>query len=355
MVFKEVEKTENIWDAFIQEIQTEVEQTHREINETRLMIEQSQLEVGKLVRRNSSVTAHLQQLQGQFDATPRDDIRAVYDAALESQQRLFVMRGQLEKLQSDQTQLQRYLALLEKIQQAFLGGTDGIAGSYGSGSTSTAGKLETVMQAQEDERRRLSRQIHDGPAQALSNFILQTEIATRLFDVDQEKARQELMNLKMSATSTFQQLREFIAELRPMMLDDLGLIPTLKRYVESYAKTASAEMRLSVSGTEQRLEPYQEVMIFRAVQELLANATKHGHASQVNIQLDIGDQIAKVSVEDNGSGFNLAKLKEHKGVGLNAIKNRVEMSGGKIDLDSAIGQGTRIHLQIPIVKATRSA
>jgi two-component system sensor histidine kinase DegS len=355
MVFKEVEQSENNWDAFIEEIQTELEQTRREIDETGLMIEQSQLEVGKLARRNSSVTAHLQQLQDQFNTAPRDDIRVAYDAALESQQRLFVMRGQLEKLQSDQTQLQRYLALLERVQQPFKSGVDGTIGSYGVGSTSTVEKLETVMQAQEDERRRLSRQIHDGPAQALSNFILQTEIAIRLFDIDQEKARQELLNLKMSATSTFQQLREFIAELRPMMLDDLGLVPTLKRYVESYAKTAGAEMRLTVSGTKQRLEPYQEVMIFRAVQELLANATRHGHASQVNIQLDISEQIVKVSVEDNGNGFDLVKLEEHKGVGLNAIKNRVEMSGGKIDLDSAIGQGTRIHFRIPVIKAARPA
>lgn len=350
MVFKEIEETQNSWVAFKQKIQTEMEQTRREIGEIKLMIEQSQLEVGKLARRNSSVTAHLQQIQGQFDSAARDDIRAAYDAALESQQRLFFMRGQLERLQSDQTQLQRYQALLERIHYTFHSGTDSVTGSNGGGSTSSTEKLVAMMQAQEDERRRLSRQIHDGPAQALSNFILQTEIAMRLFDMDQEKARQELKNLKLSATSTFQQLREFIVELRPMMLDDLGLVPTLKRYVESYAKTAGAEMRLNVSGTGQRLEPYKEVMIFRAVQELLANAIKHGHASQVNIQLEISDQIVKVSVEDNGSGFDLARLEAHKGVGLNVVKDRVEMSGGKINFDSAIGQGTRIHFQIPVVR-----
>ena len=82
-----------------------------------------------------------------------------------------------------------------------------------------------VVEAQEAERQRLSRQIHDGPAQALSNFILQTEIAMRLFDIDTERARAELQSLKTSATSTFQKVRDFIFDLRPMMLDDLGLVP----------------------------------------------------------------------------------------------------------------------------------
>ena len=87
--------------------------------------------------------------------------------------------------------------------------------------------------------------MHDGPAQALSNFILQTEIAMRLFDIDQEKARQELITLKNSATSAFQQVRDFVFELRPMMLDDLGLVPTLKRYVEAFKEQTNTSVRLT--------------------------------------------------------------------------------------------------------------
>ena len=96
--------------------------------------------------------------------------------------------------------------------------------------------------------------MHDGPAQALSNFILQTEIALRLFDMDQEKAREELVNLKNTATSAFQQVRDFVFELRPMMLDDLGLVPTLKRYVEAFKEQTNTNVRLAVSGVERRLE-----------------------------------------------------------------------------------------------------
>jgi two-component system sensor histidine kinase DegS len=91
-----------------------------------------------------------------------------------------------------------------------------------------------LVNAQETERQRLSRQMHDGPAQALSNFILQTEIAMRLMDVDAGQAREELNSLKASAMGTFQKVRNFIFELRPMMLDDLGLAPTIRRYADAF-------------------------------------------------------------------------------------------------------------------------
>ena len=99
--------------------------------------------------------------------------------------------------------------------------------------------METVINSQEAVRQRLSRQMHDGPAQTLSNFIVQTEIAARLFDLDPKRAREELDNLKLVAMQAFQKMRSFIFELRPMMLDDLGLFPTLKRYVDSFKEQST--------------------------------------------------------------------------------------------------------------------
>jgi two-component system sensor histidine kinase DegS len=208
-----------------------------------------------------------------------------------------------------------------------------------------------MIQAQEAERLRLSRQMHDGPAQALSNFILQTEIAMRLFEMDPSKAKEELGNLKLAATTTFQKVRDFIFELRPMMLDDLGLPPTLKRYIDSTKEQTNLDIRLSVTGRERRLESYQEVMIFRAVQELLGNAIRHSQASQVKVTLDLGEANIKVIVDDNGKGFNVDAVPERSGVGLKVIRDRVEMMGGYIDIDSIVGQGTRITFQIPAAKS----
>jgi two-component system sensor histidine kinase DegS len=207
-----------------------------------------------------------------------------------------------------------------------------------------------MIQAQEAERQRLSRQMHDGPAQALSNFILQTEIAIRLFDIDQQKAREELENLKASATGTFRKVRDFIFELRPMMLDDLGLVPTLKRYVDAWKEQVGVEARLMVTGKERRLESYEEVMIFRAIQELLHNAARHSSASSVKVQIDLGDALIRVSVDDDGKGFDQSGLNEKSGMGLKVIRDRVEMLSGIMEIDSIIGQGTRITFQLPTLE-----
>ena len=204
-----------------------------------------------------------------------------------------------------------------------------------------------IIRAQEAERQRLSRQMHDGPAQALSNFILQTEIAARLFDIDQAKAKEELGNLKTAASSTFQKVRDFIFELRPMMLDDLGLAPTLNRYIEALKTQSSIDFRMTTSGMEARLEPYIEVMIFRAIQELLGNAIRHSQASQVKIQLDAAGGEVKVTVDDNGKGFNVESLNETTGMGLKVIRDRVDMIGGEMDVDSVPGQGTRVTFTMP--------
>ena len=205
-----------------------------------------------------------------------------------------------------------------------------------------------VVNAQEAERQRLSRQMHDGPAQAMSNFILQTEIAMRLLDIDPKKAKEELVSLKGAALGTFQKLRNFIFELRPMMLDDLGLAPTIRKYVEAFKEQTALEASLTVTGTERRLEPYLEVMIFRAVQELLGNAARHSQAADVKIQVDMGNDAIRVSVDDNGRGFDAEAAQGHSTLGLRLIRERVEMLGGSFSVDSALGKGARIMFTVPV-------
>jgi two-component system, NarL family, sensor histidine kinase DegS len=344
---KEDTLTEGFWSGLQDELRLELETARKELVEINLMLEQSQLEVAKLTQRNASITAHLQQVQAQFETMPRPDIRMAYDSALDAQQRLFVMRGQLDKLQSDRGHLERHMALLDKVIAAIESGPPQASGAR---SSSAAETVEMVIQAQEAERQRLARQMHDDPAQALSNFILQTEIAMRLFDVDQNKAREELSSLKLAATTTFQKVRGFIFELRPMMLDDLGLAPTLTRYVEAFKESSGLDVRLNVGGLETRLEPYREVMVFRAVQELLHNAQRHSGAGQVTVQVDAFQDEVRVSVEDNGKGFILEEALE-RGRGLKLVRDRVEMLGGGLEAVTSPGQGAQVSFHIPAVKS----
>jgi two-component system sensor histidine kinase DegS len=291
----------------------------------------------------------LQQTLAQFESVSKADIRMTYDSALDAQQRMFIMRGQVDKLQSDLVHIERYVKILERVTEAIESGGVG-KDAQQRGMSAMAQTVEMIIQAQEAERQRLARQMHDGPAQALSNFILQAEIAMRLFDIDQAKAKEELASVKSAATGTFQKVRDFIFELRPMMLDDLGLAPTLSRYVEAFKEQTGMDVRLTSSGMEQRLESYLEVMIFRAIQELLGNAARHSQATQVRLQIDASEQEVRVSVEDNGRGFDTVAIAEKGGMGLKVIRDRVEMLGGKMDVHSVIGQGTHILFQVPATK-----
>jgi two-component system sensor histidine kinase DegS len=322
---------------------SELEETKRGLREVTLMIEQSQGELTKITQRNAAISSHLQQVQKKdVEIT---DLKMAYDSALDVQQRLFVMRGQLEKLQNDKNHLEKYQVILENIGSGEASAS--IVSSPASANKSQMAGIEMIVNAQEAERQRLSRQMHDGPAQALSNFILQTEIAMRLLDIDPVQAKDELGNLKSSAMTTFQKVRNFIFELRPMMLDDLGLIPTLRKYSEAFKEQASLEVNVTVTGTERRLEPYLEVMVFRAVQELLGNSSRHSQATTVKVQIDLGNDLVRVSVEDNGKGFDPETLKESTNLGLKLIRERAEMLGGSFEIDSASGSGARISFSVP--------
>jgi two-component system sensor histidine kinase DegS len=343
---QEVDVPEKSESELMQEkISEQLETTKQSYQEIVMLSEQSELEVNKLTQRNATATANLQKVQSQFERIPREEIRSAYDATLDAQQRLFVLRGQVEKLRSDKEHMGKEIELLEIIDSIL--SQEPVSIKDPQGASATVELLEMLIQAQEGERKRLSRQMHDGPAQALSNLILETEIAMRLFEVNKEQAYQELGTLRDSATKTFQQVRDFIFELRPMMLDDLGLIPTAKKYAEAIQDSSGSTIKFGVTGTERRMEPYLEVMIFRAVQELLRNALNHSQANQITVEMDVGDSFVTVSVEDDGRGFEVSDLEQEQGMGLKLIKERVEMISGEFELTSQIGEGTRVVFKVP--------
>ncbi len=333
-------------DSFSQFVASEIDQVLYQKRDLMRKIQQSQVEVNKLARRNASITTQIQQMQAQLQTMSAADVRSAYESALDAQQRLFVMRGQLEKMEQEETTLQKYYELLERVNQVFNRAETPEKAKPGSFAT-----VETIIRAQEDERLRLSRQMHDGPAQTLSNFILQTEIAARLFDLDQGRAREELSVLKTAATSTLQKVRDFIFELRPMMLDDLGLAPTIKRYTDAVKEHANIDIDIMVTGTERRLESYLEVVVFRSYQELLRNALNHSQGTEIRAHLDITDKEVHLFVEDNGKGFDPEVIENEQSVGLRVVRERVELVGGTFSLETFPGRGAKVIFKIPASKS----
>jgi two-component system sensor histidine kinase DegS len=211
-----------------------------------------------------------------------------------------------------------------------------------------------IIKAQEEERKRIAREIHDGPAQSMSNVVLKAEICERLVDSDPEKVKDELKLLKAVVRYTLQDVRKIIYNLRPMSLDDLGLIPTLQRYIASFREEYQTQVIFKTRGDCNQLKPVVALTVFRLVQEAVNKINKHANAQMVLINLELLDNVLKLHIADDGIGFDINTLKENSeningGFGLISMKERVELLNGEFQIDSAVSKGTRLYITVPLV------
>jgi len=344
-------------NEIVEVITEEMRSIQMALNEIKGQIDQTQLVVDREQQRNSDLATELRTVQDNIDTIPRQDIRAKYDEALDARFRLSTMRGQLEKLQTRQELLEEHQALLNRLLN-MIQGTEMLAGSTATperaAPISSFASINRIVQAQEEERQRLARQMHDGPAQSLTNFILQAEICQRLFDRNPDKAAEELDNLKTSASQTFQKVRDFIFDLRPMMLDDLGVVPTVRRYVESFRDKNDIDTNLEIMGEERRLETAREVLIFRGIQELMLHARDYASPQKLRIQLDMGGNRVRAIVEDDGRGFDAeAVLSGHhqtdpRAQSMITLREKFELVGGSVSVNSTETEGTVVRIELPV-------
>ncbi|MCS6881799.1 MAG: histidine kinase [Oscillochloridaceae bacterium] len=343
-------------DQFVSAYREELERTRREVQEVEVLVRQSTGEVEKLGQRELAVSNRLRDLEVNLDRYSKEEIKNFYTAAQEVQMRLQIMRGQLEQMQlrrdalrARQNQLADVVALLEEVRDTLKRGAT-FASDNGLDADSM---IANIIQSQESERLRISLQMHDGPAQAMSNLVLRAEICQRLLDHDLEQARAELNGLKTAINTTLQDTRKLIFDLRPMTLDDLGLIPTLRRYVSQFGEKSGLEINLLVQSLEQRLPSHYEVTIFRFLQEALNNVARHANANQVRVLLDGSGNTLQILVEDDGSGFHVSEtlnnLNARRHMGIASMRQQIEvLLRGEFGIESAIGRGTRVAATIPL-------
>lgn len=213
-----------------------------------------------------------------------------------------------------------------------------------------------VIQAQEIERQRIARDMHDGPAQSLSNLILKTELCLKLLDKDIERARIELQTLKTLIRDTIDDTRRLIYNLRPMSIDDLGLIPTLERYIDKVEAENDFSIELIIKFNDKlKKENLNEILsltIFRILQEALNNIQKYAQANRVIIEIQFFKDHVEVMIEDNGKGFIVEQIKlnieDNKGFGISMMKERVNLLLGDFKIISEIDKGTCLKINLPI-------
>lgn len=208
-----------------------------------------------------------------------------------------------------------------------------------------------IIEAQEEERKKLSREIHDGPAQMLANVMMRSDLIERVYrERGPNEALCEVRSLKTMVRNALYEVRRIIYDLRPMALDDLGLIPTLKKYlqtIEEYNNGVTMEFRNL--GEEKRLPSEMEVALFRLIQEAVQNALKHASPRYITVKLSMTKEMVSVTVKDDGKGFDSTQQKEGS-FGLMGMKERVELLDGEMSIDSHPGAGTLVFIQVPSQK-----
>ena len=205
--------------------------------------------------------------------------------------------------------------------------------------------MSKIVQAQEAERKRIARELHDDTIQSL------VVVSRKLDDLSSGNSKYSAGDIRDDIRQIIEDIRHFSQELRPSILDDLGLIPALKWLVSDFEKNYKILVETEITGTQRQLPPESELVMFRIIQESLTNIGKHSRASDVSINVVFSDGYFKVIIQDNGIGFELpgkiSDLARIGKLGLVGIRERAELLGGKFNIESRPGKGTTLTIEVP--------
>jgi signal transduction histidine kinase len=216
--------------------------------------------------------------------------------------------------------------------------------------------LEKLISAQEDERRRIARELHDEASQSLAALVLHLEDAMGSLPARNSATRQKLEVLKERAVHTLGNLRFLALELRPSALDELGLAKAIEWYAKDYLGKRGLDARVEISGPRVKLSSQRETMLFRVIQEALTNVVKHAEASQVCVKLQLNASSVRVQIDDNGKGFDVNNAlrgeSQARNLGLHGMTERVILLGGTLNILSEPGRGTHLSIESPLEGAS---
>lgn len=338
----------------------------RELEEVKRLTVQAIEEADRLEMEARRARRRLSEVSQNFSTHSEQDIREAYEAAHELHMKLTMVREREKQLRLRRDELERRLASFAQIIERadYLVGQITVVLHYLNSDFRQVSELVEgakqkqefglkITEAQEEERRRLSREIHDGPAQLLAHVLLRSDLVEKVIkERGTEAAIAEIRDFRKMVHSALSEVRRIIYDLRPMALDDLGLVPTLKKYLqttEEYNK--GVHISFVHIGEEIRLPSRMEAAVFRLVQESVQNALKHAEARHIDVKMEVTCHHLLVSVKDDGKGFD-PSVKKENAFGLIGMRERVELLGGTLDIRSKIGSGTTVFIRVPLDRST---
>jgi len=304
----------------------------------------------------------LSEVSKHFNSYTEEQVRAAYEEAHQLQLKLTSIRQLEQQLREKRDDLERRLtSVQETIKRAeHLVSQITVVMNYLTGDLKQIGEFIEdakakqefglrIIEAQEEERKRLSREIHDGPAQMLANVMMRSDLVEKVFrERGTEEGLKEIKSFKAMIRDALYEVRHIIYDLRPMALDDLGLVPTLKKYLQTVEEyNNSAKVTFTHIGAEKRVPEKLEAAMFRLIQEAVQNAFKHSEAKNIQVKLEMNKDNIIAVIKDDGKGFDLTEKREGS-YGLIGMKERVDLLNGDITIDSKIGFGTVLLIRVPL-------
>lgn len=348
----------DIYDA----ARNEMENVKRDLDRVKQETADTIFLVDDLEKKERRTRLKLAEVHRNFSVYSEEDMRAAYEDAEKIRIEMAVAREQERNLRRQRDDLEvRLRNLKETLRRA-----EGLVTQVGAALGFLGNHMETmltqvetlqhrqafaarIIKAQEEERRRVAREIHDGPAQAMANVVFRAEVCERLLDSDIPRAKSELEELKEQIRDVLKETRAIIFDLRPMVLDDLGLVPTIRRLLDALKERTGIIAELRVTGEEKRLESHLEVGVFRTVQEALNNVEKHAKAKSVLVRLDFRRHVLSATVEDDGVGFDAnAQHYDEENFGIIGMHERMALLGGEISIKAEKKKGTKVYIKVPL-------
>lgn len=337
----------------------EVENIKKDVERTKQETVAIIFVVDDLEKKERRSRIKLMEVSRNFSVYTEDDIKAVYDDARNLQVELAVARAQEQNLRQQRDDLELRLRSLKKTVSKAEGLTTqvgAVLGYLGEQMGDVVVKIESLQQsqvfgakiikAQEEERRRVSREIHDGPAQSMANIVFRAEVCERLIDIDIVRAKKEMSDLREQVRQCLKETRKIIFDLRPMTLDDLGLVPTVKRFLDSVKERSGIITEIRILGEERRLDSYVEIGIFRIFQEAITNVEKHANANTLSIVMEFRQDVLLATIADDGKGFDTADNLGSECFGLLGMRERVNLLNGELIIKSEAAAGTKIIVKV---------
>lgn len=349
----------------VDNVRTEHENLKLELASIKSEIQKTIKDVDLLEKQDKEMRQKLVEVSKNFQVYKEEEVKAVYEAASDIRIKLITKEHEEKVLKERRTRLELDLKKLvdtldnsEKVINQIsiaLGYLEGdVFSALGNEWKNTDMFLGIkVLEAQENERKRIARDIHDGPAQHMANVVMKVDICKKILEINLEEGFKELVDLKESVKTALKEVRHIIFDLRPMSLDDLGLNQTIQQTVTIISEETGLNIELKLKPMKHEIEAIIQVAIYRIIQEIFNNIRKHAKAKNIVVKMDYGTKYLMLIISDDGIGFDVEEtLKRVKtnssSYGLVGIFDRVNQLQGEIHINSTKGQGTTYKIKLPI-------